>query len=203
MPVLPPWANNHDVTHLQAMAVPMNLIWSESTQWLRRSGVKIPGALSTPMGTPIIPPWANDHNAAHVRGGTVPMHYFRVNRPCDCAVPASTRFQEPLSRPWKHPLCLNGANNHNVAHLQAKTVPQNLKSDSAQWSLSSGARKIRETLITDSRTLYYAHGHAYVAPKGKWPQRCTSTDWYSSNELDLELIGQVVAELWAGRTGGC
>ena len=28
------WANDHDVAHLQAKTIPMNLIWSESAQWL-------------------------------------------------------------------------------------------------------------------------------------------------------------------------
>ena len=43
-----PWANNHDVAHLQAQTIKKNLIWSESVQWFRSSGVrKIPEALIT------------------------------------------------------------------------------------------------------------------------------------------------------------
>ena len=34
MPIMPIWANDQDVAHLQAKTVPMNLIWSESAQWL-------------------------------------------------------------------------------------------------------------------------------------------------------------------------
>ena len=139
-----PWANDHNVAHLLTKTVPMNLIWSESAQWLWRSSVrKIPGALITPMDTPIMPPWSNYHD---------------------------------------------------VAHLQAKTVPIIFILD---WIglVSSGVRKIPEARITDSRSLYYAHGHVHVAPMGKRPR-----GWGSSNELDLEWIGPVVAELWAGRT---
>ena len=101
----------------------------------------------------------------------------------------------PIMPPW--------TNNHGVAHLQARTVPKNLIwSESAQWLLSSGVRKISKTLITDSKSPYYAHGHAHVAPMGKWLWRRTSICWGSSNELDLEWISPVVAELWGGRTGG-
>ena len=51
---------------------PVNLIWSESTQWLRSSDVrKIQGAIITPMGTPIMPPWAKDHDVAHVQAKAI------------------------------------------------------------------------------------------------------------------------------------
>ena len=33
---------------------------------------------------------------------------FWVNRPCSCGVPASARFQKPLSCPWACPLCPHG-----------------------------------------------------------------------------------------------
>ena len=38
MPMWPQWANDYDVTHIDAGAVPMNLIWSELAQWLRGYG---------------------------------------------------------------------------------------------------------------------------------------------------------------------
>ena len=34
IPILTQWANDYDVAHLEAETVPMNLIWSESAQWL-------------------------------------------------------------------------------------------------------------------------------------------------------------------------
>ena len=34
--------------------------------------------------------------------------WFGVNRPSSCRVPASARFQEPLSHPWIHPLSPHG-----------------------------------------------------------------------------------------------
>ena len=69
MPILPPWKNDLNVAHLQAKAVPMNFIWSESALWLLSSSVRkileallqIPGALIMFIGMPIIPQWANDH----------------------------------------------------------------------------------------------------------------------------------------------
>ena len=129
--------------------------------------------------------------------------WIGVNRPSGCWVPASARFQEPLSHPWARPIMPPWANNHDVAHLQAKTVPKNLIwSESAQWLLSSGVHKNPEALITDSRSPHYAHGHTHMAPMGKWPWRCTSRGWGSSHELNLELIGPVIAEWWLGRTGG-
>ena len=67
MPIMPPWANDHDVAHLQAKTVPKNLIWSELAKWLLSCGIrKIPRAFIMPMGMPIMPPWANDYNFAHL-----------------------------------------------------------------------------------------------------------------------------------------
>ena len=74
MLIMPPWSNDHDVTHLQAKTILMNLIWSESAQWLLSSHVyKIARTLIIPMWTSIMPPWANDHNIAHLHANTVPM----------------------------------------------------------------------------------------------------------------------------------
>ena len=54
MPMWPWWAYNHGGTHLQAKAVPINLIWCESAQWSTTSSVhKIPRAFFTTVGTPI------------------------------------------------------------------------------------------------------------------------------------------------------
>ena len=63
---------------------------------------------------------------------------------------------------------------------------------------------IRRRLLSEKRpkSFYYARGHAHVTPMGKWPWRCTFRGWDSSNELDLQWIGPVVAELWAGRMDG-
>ena len=95
-----PWANYYGVAHLQTKTVPMNLIWNESAQWLRSSGVhKIPGALITPMGMPIMPPWANDMMLHIYRPRRFQWTWFGVNQPSGCGVPASARFQEPLSHP--------------------------------------------------------------------------------------------------------
>ena len=40
MPIMPPWANNHDTANLQAKTVPMNLIWSELVKRLLSYGIR-------------------------------------------------------------------------------------------------------------------------------------------------------------------
>ena len=95
------------------------------------------------------------------------------------------------------------ANDHDVAHLQAKTVPMNLTwSESAQCLSSSVIRNIPEALITDSRSPYCTHGHTNVAPMGKLPWYCTSTGQNGFNEPDLERIVQVVTDLWHAQSLG-
>ena len=34
MPMWPQWANDHDIAHLEAETVPVNLIWRAFAQWL-------------------------------------------------------------------------------------------------------------------------------------------------------------------------
>ena len=95
---------------------------------------------------------------------------------------------KPIMPPW--------ANNHNDAYLQAKTVPKNLiLSELAQWLLSSNVCKIPEAFISDSRSPYYAHGHAHDTTIGKLLWRCTSIGQDGCNELDLDWIGPMVTEL--------
>ena len=73
MPIMPPWANNYNVAHLQAKTVPIHLIWNESALWLLSSGVrKNPRALIMPMDMPIMPVWANDQYAEHIQTNTFP-----------------------------------------------------------------------------------------------------------------------------------
>ena len=75
MPIMPEWAIGHDVAQLEARTVQMNLIWSESDQWLLSSGVhKIPRALIMPMGMPILPQWANNRDVAQLEAKTVQMN---------------------------------------------------------------------------------------------------------------------------------
>ena len=72
MPIMSPWANDHGVARLQTKKVPMNLIWSESAEWLLSSDVhKIPGTLITPMGMPIMATWANNYDVAHLQAKAV------------------------------------------------------------------------------------------------------------------------------------
>ena len=151
----------------------MNLICIESAQWLRRYGVgKFQGALITPMGTPIMAPWANDHDVAHLQANTVPKNLiWSASAQC---LPSSV----------------------------VRKIPWALITDSMSpyCKFQEPLLQIPGALITDPRGRYYVHGHVHVAPLGKWPWRCISRGWDSSNELDLEWIGLVVAELRAGRT---
>ena len=52
-PIRPRWANYHGVAHLRAKAVSMNLIWSESAQWLLSSrAARFQGPLLCPCAHP-------------------------------------------------------------------------------------------------------------------------------------------------------
>ena len=200
----PQWANDHGVACLQAKTVPKNLICSESAQWLWSCGVrKIPGALITHMGMPIISPWANDHHVAHLQAKTVPVNLI-CSESAQWLLSSSVRkIPGALNMPMGVPIMPQWANDHAIAHQQAKTVPMNLIwSESAQWLWSSGVRRIPGGLL-----MPIIDGLAHYAPMGKWPWHCTPTGLDGSNELDLECIDPVVAELWhpqilAGRTDG-
>ena len=139
-PIWHAWANDHDVAHLQAKTVPMNLIWSESSQWLLSSSVpKIPKAFITPIGTPIWPPWANDYNIAHLQAKAVQMHLIWSES--SQWLPSSGVRQIPrvLITPTGTPIWLPRANDHDDANLQAKTVQINLISSGLVqqlWSYS-------------------------------------------------------------------
>ena len=153
MSLWPRWANNYGVAHSQAKMIPVNLIWSESAKWLLISVVhKTPGAVITSTGTSMWPQWANDHDVAHLQAQTVPINWFGGNREgiSGCCVIVSAKFV--LITPVPTPMWLRWANGHDVAHLQAKTVPINLIwSESVQWLLSYGARKVWPGR-TDGRT---------------------------------------------------
>ena len=156
MPIMPPWTHDHDVAHLHAKAVQINLIRSEPAQWLLISSIrKIPGALILPMGTPVMPPWANNHYTAHLHVMTASMGLISSESAqrllCSGVRKILRAFIKPMGRPIIPPSS-PWANYHKVAHLQAKAVPMNLIwCESAQWLLSYGIRKIRAGR-TDGRT---------------------------------------------------
>ena len=109
-PIIPPWAKDRDIAHLQTRTVPINLIWSKSALWLQSSGVrKIPGAFITSTGTPTICPHGQMTMTLQIyKPRQFKWTWFGVNRPCGCGVPASIRFQEPLSGPWACSLSPHG-----------------------------------------------------------------------------------------------
>ena len=68
-------------------------------------------------------------------------------------VPASTRFQKPLSCPKGIHIMSPWANEHDAAHLQGKIFPMNLIwCESAEWLPSSCIRKIQGVLIMPKGT---------------------------------------------------
>ena len=72
MPIMPIWANEKDIAHLQAKTVSINLIWCASAKSLLSSGIhKNPGAFTLPMAMPIMTPWANHYDIAHLQTKTV------------------------------------------------------------------------------------------------------------------------------------
>ena len=81
---------------------------------------------------------------------------FGVNRPGGCGVPVSASMQKPLLRPWACPL---------YPHKQTLHIyrPRRLKKT---WygvnRPGCSIRKIPKSLITNSRSPCYAHGHAHV-----------------------------------------
>ena len=191
MPIMPPWANDHDAAHLQAKTVPMKLIGSKSAQWLCvQASVRFLDPYHTHGHAHYAPPLQQMTMALHIyRPRQFQWTRFGVSQPCSCGVSVLARFQEPLTRPWACPLCPHG----QIVRLFQRTW---IRSEWAQWLLSSSIRKIPEALITDSRSLYYVLGHGHVAPMGKWPWHYSSRGWDNPNELDLEWISHVVAELW-------
>ena len=74
--------------------------------------------------------------------------WFGVNQPSGCWVPASARFQEPLSCLWVHQWCHHGLM-PMILRISMPTVPMNfIWSESANEWLSYSIRKIPGALIT-------------------------------------------------------
>ena len=77
MPMWPLCANDHDTTHAQDKVVSLNLIWSESAQWLLSYSVhKVKKALIVPVGTLMWPRCANDHDVAHLQTKMFPINFI-------------------------------------------------------------------------------------------------------------------------------
>ena len=180
------WANGHNVANLQAKPIPINLIWSESAHWSGNFGVrKILRALIfiVPMVTPIMPRWANDHDLTRLHAKTVVMNLIWSESTHWLLSSGVHKIPEVLITPMGTPIMPPCANCHDVAHLQAKAFPMNfIWSELAHWLPRSGIHKIPGAHITHN------------ARMGIWPWRCTSTGQYGSSELNLEWIGQGVAE---------
>ena len=138
------WADDHDIAHLQAKTVPINLIWSESAQWLLSCGIrKIPGVLNTPMGMPKRPQWANDHDVAHLQANVVPMNLIWSESAHRLLSSGVHKVPRALIMPAGMPMWPQWANDHDVSHLQAKMIPMNLIwSEFAQWLLSYSICKV-------------------------------------------------------------
>ena len=176
------WANNHDVAHLQAKTVPMNLILSESTQWSLEFHKVLLECLLCPWAHPCGP---NGHM-------TMVLYIYRprwfqwtkiqVSLPSSCWVPASARFQECLLHPWAHPCGPDGLMTTTL-HIYRP-----------RWFNELRLERICPVVVEfrwpqSSESAYYACGHVHMAPIGIWQWHCTSTGQDSSNELDFIAMG--------------
>ena len=188
-PIMSPWANDHDVAHLQAKTVLMYLIWSESAQWLLNSGIhKIPGALIMPMGMPIMPVQENDQDNTHLHAKVV-----------------SNNMIWRESAQW---LLSSGFHKIPVAFIMPMAMP--IMSHTGKWpwcctsTIQYGSKSLDLEWINpvvaefrrpqDFKGLYHAHLHSHYAPRGQWPWRCTLIGQDSSNKVVLEWISPMVAE---------
>ena len=137
------WANNQDVAHLQAKIVPKNLIWSESAQWLLSSGIcKIPRTFTMPIDMLIMPPWVNGHDVAHLQAKTIPMNLTWSKTAPLVLRSGVNKISGAFIMPMGMPIMPTLANDHGIAHQQAKTVPMNLIwSELAQWLPSNSIHK--------------------------------------------------------------
>ena len=95
------------------------------------------------------------------------------------------------------PMWPRWANDHDVAHLQAKTVPMNfIWSELAQWMLRSGVRKVFRALITPvgiANWLHCVHDTSHVQAKTV-PMNLI---WSESAQW---LLSYSVCKVWAGQT---
>ena len=122
----------------------MNLIWSESDQWLLSYGVrKIPGAFLMPMGMPMMPEWACDHDVAQLEAKTVQMNLISSESDQWLLSYGVRKIPGAFLMPMGMPMMPEWACDHDVAQLEVKTVQMNLVwSESDQWLQSYGVRKI-------------------------------------------------------------
>ena len=94
---------------------------------------------------------------------------FGVNQPSGCGVPASTRFQEPLSCPWACPSCPHGQ------------MTMALHIYRLRWFLWTWFKAAEFQRPHDTRSPYHDHGHVHYASMGKWPWHCKCAGQDSSN----------------------
>ena len=132
-------ANDHGVFIFTAKMDPMNLIWSESAQWLLTSSVrKIQGALIMPVGMPLWLWRANENDVAHVQVKMVPMNLIWS----ELAQWLRNSGIHKIPRALIMAIWPKWANDHDARYLLAKTIPMNLiQSESAQWLQSYGVLK--------------------------------------------------------------
>ena len=126
----PWWANDHDVAHLQTKTVPMNLIWSESVQWLLSSGICNVNFQETSLC-----PWA--HLCGPDKQMTMVLFICTTVQndskefdlewigPVVAEFPGVCKVPRAFIMPVDTPMWPQWTNDHGVAHPQVKTVPIN------------------------------------------------------------------------------
>ena len=141
-----------------------------------------------PVGTPMCPQWANgpwySTNTDQDNNNELDLEWIcqvvaELQRPQDSRSPYYAHGHDNVGLICKGPSCCTGQDGPNefdwewICHVVI---------------MLTGPAIFQEPLLCPWAYLF--------GPNGKWPQRCSCTGQDSSNELDLEWIGLLVAELW-------
>ena len=96
-PMLPQWANDHDVVNLPAKTVPINLISSESTPLPSSGASSVQRAFITPMVALMWPRYANFNDAGHLRANKFQWTWLNRSSSCWDTASAKSPSYSPLS----------------------------------------------------------------------------------------------------------
>ena len=138
------WANDYNIVNVLDKADPMNLIWSESAQWLLSSGIckfqecpciRQDGSIELdlewmgPVDADYLNTtwarWANDHDVAHLQAKTFPMNLIWGESAQWLLSYDIYKFPRALIMSVGKPMWPQWANGHDETHVQAKTIPMN------------------------------------------------------------------------------
>ena len=185
----------HPCDHDGHMAMPSTGL--DGSNWF---GVNIPGGCWVPAFARFqelsLSPWARPLGPDGQV--TITLHVLRPRRfqcawfgakpPCGCWISASARFQGPSWCPW---VCTCWHDGHMTMTVHIYKPRQ------CQWT-EFGVNRTSGCCVPASARYQgrcYTRGHAYSASMCKWPWCFISTGQDDFNELHLEWIRSVVADL--------